>query len=58
MLKSLLVGALFAGLGAGLLAVVDIPVFMVQRPAPPPGPLAASLAEAVAWVAKTVATCT
>ncbi len=36
-------------------ARLGLPVLMVARPAPPPGPSAASPAEAVAWVARTVA---
>ncbi len=31
-----------------------LPILMVERPAPPPGPLAASVAEAVAWALDTV----
>ncbi len=31
-----------------------LPILMVERPAPPPGPLAASVAEAVAWATETV----
>lgn len=37
-------------------ARLAIPIFMVKRPAPPPGPLASSVAEAVAWAEKTVVT--
>ncbi|MHA1528709.1 MAG: cobalt-precorrin-6A reductase [Alphaproteobacteria bacterium] len=36
-------------------ARLAIPIFMVARPAPPPGPLATSVAAAVAWAVDTVA---
>jgi precorrin-6A/cobalt-precorrin-6A reductase len=35
-------------------ARLALPILMVARPAPPPGPLAASVAEAVAWALDTV----
>ena len=46
------------GLGRAKLdaaARLALPILMVARPAPPPGPLAASIAEAVAWTDETVA---
>jgi precorrin-6A/cobalt-precorrin-6A reductase len=36
-------------------AALGIPVLMAARPAPPPGPLAATVDDAVAWVTETVA---
>lgn len=36
-------------------ARLSLPILMVERPAPPPGPVAATVAEAVAWVRETVA---
>ncbi len=35
-------------------AQLAIPILMVERPVPPPGPLATSIAEAVAWALDTV----
>jgi precorrin-6A/cobalt-precorrin-6A reductase len=46
------------GLGRAKLdaaAALGIPVLMAARPAPPPGPLAATVDDAVAWVTETVA---
>jgi precorrin-6A/cobalt-precorrin-6A reductase len=37
--------------------VLRIPVVMIQRPAPPSGPVAATVGAAVAWVTETVANC-
>lgn len=34
---------------------LEIPVIMIDRPTPPPGPVVANIADAVAWVAETVA---
>jgi precorrin-6A/cobalt-precorrin-6A reductase len=36
-------------------AELTIPVLMIARPDPPPGPVAATVEAAVAWVAETVA---
>lgn len=36
-------------------ARLRLPIIMVERPTPPPGPCAATVAEAVAWIRETVA---
>ena len=35
-------------------AHLALPILMVERPAPPPGPLATSVPEAVVWAVETV----